>query len=98
MTKLEFQELSEDQQYSEINDALLGNLMTAQEKRYFESKSRAQQLAEIWVAASNISGVAGGYHPITDILYIKSPNGHYWSIVIDNAGAITYTDIGTALP
>lgn len=31
-------------------------------------------------------------------LLLKSPNGHYWRLTIDNAGAVTWTDIGTVLP
>ncbi len=31
-------------------------------------------------------------------LVLLSPDGHYWRIKIDNAGALTYTDTGTTLP
>lgn len=95
MTKIEFEDLSRAQQYAEIADALGGGLMTAEEKRYFEHKNIDQQLAEIWDAASNISGgTSTGYEAATDVLYVKSPNAHFWSLTIDNAGAMTLTDVG----
>ena len=28
-------------------------------------------------------------------LVLRSPDGHYWSITVDNAGALATTDIGT---
>lgn len=28
----------------------------------------------------------------------KSPDGHYWRITVDNAGAISTTDLGTTKP
>lgn len=28
----------------------------------------------------------------------KSPNGHYWVMTISNAGAVTWTDVGTTKP
>jgi hypothetical protein len=30
-------------------------------------------------------------------LFVRSPNGHYWNITVDNAGTITATDVGTTL-
>ena len=32
------------------------------------------------------------------VLYLKSPNGHYWRIQVSDLGAITTTDTGTAPP
>lgn len=29
---------------------------------------------------------------------MKSPNGHYWRATISNAGAVTWTDLGTTKP
>jgi len=29
---------------------------------------------------------------------LKSPNGHYWRATISNAGAVTWTDLGTTKP
>ncbi len=29
---------------------------------------------------------------------MKSPNGHYWVATISNAGAVTWTDVGTTKP
>lgn len=29
---------------------------------------------------------------------MKSPNGHYWVSTISNAGAVTWTDVGTTSP
>lgn len=31
-------------------------------------------------------------------LTMKSPNGHYWVATISNAGAVTWTDVGTTSP
>lgn len=31
-------------------------------------------------------------------LILRSPNGHYWSLGISDAGAIVATDIGTQAP
>jgi hypothetical protein len=31
-------------------------------------------------------------------LVLKSPNGHYWRATISNAGAVTWTDLGTTKP
>lgn len=31
-------------------------------------------------------------------LILKSPNGHYWRVVISNIGVITWSDLGTSLP
>lgn len=31
-------------------------------------------------------------------LTLKSPNGHYWVATISNAGALTWTDVGTTSP
>jgi hypothetical protein len=31
-------------------------------------------------------------------LVLKSPNGHYWRAAISNAGAVTWTDLGTTKP
>jgi hypothetical protein len=28
-------------------------------------------------------------------LLLRSPDGHYWSITVDNAGALVTTDVGT---
>jgi len=30
-------------------------------------------------------------------LILRSPNGHFWSIGVSNAGAFTATDLGTTL-
>ena len=30
-------------------------------------------------------------------LIIRSPNGHFWSIGVSDAGALTVTDMGTSL-
>lgn len=30
-------------------------------------------------------------------LMLRSPNGHFWAIGVDNAGALTTTDMGTSL-
>jgi hypothetical protein len=30
-------------------------------------------------------------------LFLRSPNGHFWSVGVDNAGALTLTDMGTSL-
>jgi hypothetical protein len=30
-------------------------------------------------------------------LIVRSPNGHFWNITVDNAGAITAIDMGTSL-
>jgi len=34
----------------------------------------------------------------TSGLTLKSPNGHYWVSSISNAGAVTWTDVGTTSP
>lgn len=31
-------------------------------------------------------------------LVLKSPDGHYWRLSVDNAGALTTTDLGTSKP
>ncbi len=31
-------------------------------------------------------------------LYLRSPNGHFWQLGVDDAGAISATDIGTVRP
>lgn len=31
-------------------------------------------------------------------MVLKSPNGHYWRGTIDNAGALSWADLGTSLP
>lgn len=30
-------------------------------------------------------------------LILRSPNGHFWSVGVDNAGVLTTTDMGTTL-
>jgi hypothetical protein len=30
-------------------------------------------------------------------LVLRSPNGHFWSVGVDNLGALTTTDLGTSL-
>ena len=32
------------------------------------------------------------------VQYLKSPDGHYWSVSISNLGVVTYTDVGTSIP
>jgi len=32
------------------------------------------------------------------IQYLKSPNGHYWSVSISNVGVVSYVDVGTSIP
>jgi hypothetical protein len=34
----------------------------------------------------------------TEGVVLKSPDGHYWLLTVDNAGAITSTDLGTTIP
>ena len=29
---------------------------------------------------------------------LKSPDGHYWRVTVDNTGALTTTDLGTTKP
>ncbi len=31
-------------------------------------------------------------------LVLKSPDGHYWRVLVDNAGALSQTDLGTTKP
>lgn len=30
-------------------------------------------------------------------LMLRSPNGHYWAVTVDNAGALSTVDMGTSL-
>lgn len=30
-------------------------------------------------------------------LFLRSPDGHFWQLGVDNAGTITATDVGTSL-
>lgn len=30
-------------------------------------------------------------------LILRSPNGHFWNVTVDNAGALSAVDMGTAL-
>jgi hypothetical protein len=30
-------------------------------------------------------------------LILRSPNGHFWNVTVDNLGALTATDMGTTL-
>lgn len=30
-------------------------------------------------------------------LFLRSPNGHFWLLGVDNSGALTTTDMGTSL-
>lgn len=34
---------------------------------------------------------------VTRRLILRSPDGHYWSVKVDNAGALGTTDLGTKL-
>lgn len=50
---------------------------------------------------SNVKHETSGDITITDDtkgLVLKSPNGHYWQSAMSNAGALTWTDIGTSPP
>lgn len=39
----------------------------------------------------------GDYTWLTGV-YLQSPDGNWWAITIDNAGAMTSTNIGTTFP
>lgn len=65
-------------------------------------KNNANGYAGLNGTSRTIKGVDTSDDIITDSttkgLVMKSPNGHYWRASINNAGALTWTDLGTTKP
>ena len=59
---------------------------------YYTQTANGSLSAEVVACGAANAFIVGG------LLYLQSPNAHFWQLTIDNAGATTWTDIGTTLP
>lgn len=59
-----------------------------------------------YAGLNSVSRITKGVDTTDDVItdstakgpVMKSPNGHYWRATISNAGALTWTDLGTTKP
>ena len=65
-----------------------------------------KDIASGYAGLNSVSRTTKGVDTSDDIItdstakgpVMKSPNGHYWRAAISNAGAVTWTDLGTTKP
>lgn len=48
---------------------------------------------DLYLQMGNLVNLINATGPV-----MQSPNGHYWTAAISNAGVVTWTDVGTVRP
>lgn len=73
---------------------------------YTTWQEAVRQIATFWNDAFRGTRLAKGVDTRDDVIVdlttsgivLKSPDGHYWRATIDNAGSVTWADLGTTKP
>ena len=89
-------------EYFHLTNAEKTAVGTISGKEATANKNAANGYAGLNASSRTTKGVDTTDDIITDSTtagpVMKSPNGHYWRATISNAGAITWTDLGTTKP